>query len=483
MNANEPPMPEAEARLAAFLAAQLGREPSSDDLWQRLASHLSATSAPGERDIMAHLMPDSTTPFASISPARKPPQRPRPPAWRIIPAAAAILIVALVATVFATLHGRQTASVPASGTPGTVTTPTLAPTTTGIGVPPGTAPQDILLGAALSSPSEGWAVGHHDDEKLDTTQINERPLLYHLVNGIWTLVALPASVPGNSDLQAVSFDAPNDGWAVGDGLLHYDGTTWSYVPNPVSGQLSAVQMLAPHVGWATSLNAMSEQDAIIFYDGTHWAAQAIPPQIGHIGLWDLSMLSPTEGWAVGDVSDTTNGTNHAIILHWHGGQWSVQSSFANDFLQSIAMTSPTDGWAVGADQDGAPLVLHYRGGIWAPYTIGSYAVDGGFNKIRMLSPTDGWMTGATITTQDAQKSLTLLHYDGTTWGQVPTPPLGEGRIHASVRSFAISGSAVWAVGYDHWSPADSVTNGNVYVPKLTPLIMQFLNGAWVVVQS
>jgi hypothetical protein len=490
MNANEPPMPEAEARLAAFLTAQPGRDPSPDDLWQRLAPHLSAPSAPGERDIMEHPLPDTTSSSASAAPACRPPHRPRIPAWRAIPVAAAMLIIALVATLFATLHGRQTASVPANGTPGTHPTSTLAPTTTGTGVPPGTAPQDGLSGVSLSSPSDGWAVGQHDDEKLDTSQINQRPLLYHLVNGTWTPVALPASIPGDIGLRAVSFDAPNDGWAVGNhGFLHYDGTAWGYIPNPLGAQFSAVQMLAPNVGWAvgTLFIPNSSRGVIVFYDGTRWTQQPIPALNGAVSMSDLSMLSPQDGWAVGTSTNTMatslNGVSTAIILRWHNGRWGIQDSIPNVILNSIAMTSLADGWAVGGDQYSRPLIYHYQGSSWAPIPIASYPVDGGFGLVRMASPTDGWITGSTTSTQDAQKSLTLLHYDGTAWRQVPTPDVGAGRIHASVVSFAISGSTVWAVGSDFWAPADGVIKGNTFVPKLTPLIMQYVNGAWVVVQG
>jgi hypothetical protein len=72
----------------------------------------------------------------------------------------------------------------------------------------------------------------------------------------------------------------------------------------------------------------------------------------------LTMLSPTEGWAVGD-----NDVNHqSYLLHLRNGVWSKQT-LADGKMEplAIAMLSPTDGWIAGADHpgwDGQGAMLH-----------------------------------------------------------------------------------------------------------------------------
>ncbi len=63
----------------------------------------------------------------------------------------------------------------------------------------------------------------------------------------------------------------------------------------------------------------------------------------------VAMVSPTDGWAVGDT-----------IRHYSGGRWTPVSSPASAELSSVAMVSATDGWAVGE----SGTILHYSGEQW-----------------------------------------------------------------------------------------------------------------------
>jgi photosystem II stability/assembly factor-like uncharacterized protein len=65
------------------------------------------------------------------------------------------------------------------------------------------------------------------------------------------------------------------------------------------------------------------------------------------------MLSPDEGWAVGD---------EGVILLYYNGAWRQVQSPTSQALSSVVMVSPLEGWAVG---DG--VIIHYQAGSWRVY--------------------------------------------------------------------------------------------------------------------
>lgn len=84
------------------------------------------------------------------------------------------------------------------------------------------------------------------------------------------------------DNAAISGTSPTDVWAVygvggSQGLIeHFNGTTWTRVPNPAgsTGELASVAALSPTDAWAMSPDgALSEH-----WNGTAW--QAVPTGAG-----------------------------------------------------------------------------------------------------------------------------------------------------------------------------------------------------------
>ncbi|MGH7191953.1 MAG: hypothetical protein ACREJM_00285, partial [Candidatus Saccharimonadales bacterium] len=118
-------------------------------------------------------------------------------------------------------------------------------------------------------------------------------------------------------------------------------------------------------------------------------------------LQDLAMVSPTEGWAVGDGG----------ILHYACGQWinvsetlpprpaTLPTSEAYyPGLRGVFMLSATNGWAVG---DGG-AIWHYDGTSWRPTAspnVTSYPFRGAgiaLYSVWMVSPVEGWAVGGTM---------------------------------------------------------------------------------------
>ena len=76
------------------------------------------------------------------------------------------------------------------------------------------------------------------------------------------------------------------------------------------------------------------------------------PNPCQLSLSSAAMVSPTDGWAVGEGG---------IILHWNGSVWSQVTSPITGWLLSVAMVSTTDGWAIGE----GGVILHWNGGTWS----------------------------------------------------------------------------------------------------------------------
>lgn len=133
---------------------------------------------------------------------------------------------------------------------------------------------DRLLGLAMVSASEGWAVGYDPGGTRVHHTGPQQGLIVHYHNGVWQPQSAFASPSDNAFfyLSAIAMVSASEGWAVGQEgvIVHYLNGAWTKVQSP-----------------------------------THQALQSI------------TMTSPAEGWAVGD-----NGT----ILHYLHGVWSLYRS-------------------------------------------------------------------------------------------------------------------------------------------------------------
>src|SRR5215467_7712473 len=147
------------------------------------------------------------------------------------------LAAALAATL--ALAAALTGSAPAGALP--------APCEAWTGVPPPSpgATANHLIGTAVLSPCDAWAVGQAVGNGATST------LIEHWDGAAWTVVASPS--PGNgaaARLQSVRADSAGDVWAVGsyfDGtttftlILRWDGHAWTQATSPNPGTANFLQ--------------------------------------------------------------------------------------------------------------------------------------------------------------------------------------------------------------------------------------------------
>jgi hypothetical protein len=153
-------------------------------------------------------------------------------------------------------------------------------------------------------------------------------------------------------VDTVATVSPDEVWVAGElgTLLHLSGGKWTSVANP-AGQvnLTKIVMLSSDEGWAvgtTGTDARFQQAVILHYSAGQWVAVKSPTSV--------SLVSPTEGWAVGD----------GAMFHYADGQWTTTYTAA--FLESVAMVSPEEGWAAGGWGEGpyGAAMLHDVNGQW-----------------------------------------------------------------------------------------------------------------------
>ena len=263
-----------------------------------------------------------------------------------------------------------------------------------------------LFGLYMRASTDAWAVG-------DNPGGAGTPPTILRWNGIaWTVVSPPGVALGER-LNSVYMLSATEGWSVGSALfatsatvLKWDGTIWSSVPSgtATTDELKSVHMLTSTDGWAVGCDAacpittFSDSDSgpvIIRWNGLAWS-MVTPPNPGVIGgLWSVHMLSPTNGWAVGELA--TDG--RLTIIHWDGTQWRRvpgPAAGAGSVLASVRMVNANDGWAVGVDPSvPETIIVHWDGVTWnvvATLPIPS-TLSLGMKSVFTVSALDGWAVG------------------------------------------------------------------------------------------
>ncbi len=280
---------------------------------------------------------------------------------------------------------------------------------------PGGSTLPSLAGISMVSPTLGWAVGNtgsagrigaiyaFDGTKwkpqhiptsctLDTIQMLSATdgwaggdgCIMRFASGQWQLAFRVAY-----RVTSISMVSAIEGWAAaasgtsGDNpgspvMVHIIGgqaapVTFAPPPNLSAGSyqvnysMVSVFMLSATDGWATGSAQIlipgadtGAYDVLLHLINGVWQETPLPgDDVG--GLGNISLVSPTEGWAVGNT-----------FLHYHSGTWSDVAAPPNIQPQQIFMVSATEGWATGQQLPTgsgpiAPVLLHYHNGAWSVF--------------------------------------------------------------------------------------------------------------------
>src|SRR5262252_3381549 len=264
----------------------------------------------------------------------------------------------------------------------------------------------------------------------------------------------------NDFLSAISGDAENDVWAVGNLSIHFDGSTWTAIPVATTNQLMGVAVLSPTDVWAVGSIiripfALVSQ--IQHFDGDSWSVVESPHFPSGEVLKAIQALSDQDIFAVGSFKDQFQ-KQQPLVEHFDGTAWSIVSTPQFDggqgaVLNSIAIISDSDIWAVGRAgsldfSNDRPFAIHFDGDTWT--AVGVPSVENApfheLNAVAAIASDDVWAVGTFINLATLSREQTLIvHFDGTAWSIVPSPNQ-ESFDNALFGVAAVSSNSVWAVG-------------------------------------
>jgi hypothetical protein len=204
------------------------------------------------------------------------------------------------------------------------------------------------------------------------------------------------NVAPQSFLTDVAAITPTNVWAVGgtpSGPLveHWNGTAWTHVTTPGTGQLEGVKAIS-----ASSVFAVG-QDEILHYNGTSWSTVSFPGADPNVVISQVNRVPQTTHlWAVG--YDSTTSTPTPVALYYNGSTWASIPPPQRGSLAGVAANSQTDVWAAGTRSNGGAYVVHWNGSAWS--VVSGTALNVG--QVAHMTKTPGspvlWAVGSSVNT-------------------------------------------------------------------------------------
>jgi len=265
----------------------------------------------------------------------------------------------------------------------------------------------------------------------------------------------------------------NSAGATGQALIvRWNGSSWQKVasasPSSNGNVLSGVAATSAASAWAVGSYFTPgglSQTLIERWNGTTWAQTPSPNPGGatrNNQLAGVAATSASNAWAVGSYAASASDPGHTLIVRWNGTRW-AQVPSPNpggaghpDSLSGVAATSASDAWAVGSyassGSAGRNLVVHWDGKTWTQVpspNAGSAGAANSLSAVAATSASDAWAVGS-YSAGGEIRTLTL-HWDGKTWTKVPSPNAGTGK-NVLYGVAATSATNAWAVGFRFSGP-------------------------------
>jgi len=193
---------------------------------------------------------------------------------------------------------------------------------------------------------------------------------------------------------------PNDVYAVGDSINHWDGTGW-HMAVPSSSGPSHASLRGPFFGvWGSGPDdvfVVGGSGVIVHWDGNDWTDLASGEP------WDIVGVSGVGRSDVFAVGGPLSG--NGFLIHWDGAAWSTIWTDADFF--------PAGVWAIGSDD--VYMTDWIGGGIYHWDGTAVSKLDAGTGS---LAVTGVWGSGPKDVFA-AVEGGTIVHWDGTRWTMTP----------------------------------------------------------------
>lgn len=277
------------------------------------------------------------------------------------------------------------------------------------------------------------------------------------------------TLPITGTLQSVAAVGTDDVWAVGDGIIHWNGQRWQTVPyptptgTPVAGlHFTSVAAGAGNSVWAVAVG--TNYTAIEHWNGSAWTrlpysplpppphpltSGTIPsPSATPVTLYPdsfdaVSATGSNDAYVVGSASYPGVLPHYVVLYHCTASDCAyLTSSIGSNSSccsNELAARSPSDIWIAGVGLHGGKFIDH-----WDGHNIErTYATLRGGDGLVAISANDVW-AGTGIPA--------LSRWDGISWQPAPAPPGTQSAGHTPLAARA--GNDLWGafgtVGVAHW---------------------------------
>jgi hypothetical protein len=220
-------------------------------------------------------------------------------------------------------------------------------------------PADVWAVGSISDGTGGTRtpfVAHWDGSRWEPVPNVTRGALATTYAALQSVVAVAPD-----DVWAVGIRAASDPARPGAGdnrtlIEHWDGTSWMLVPSPqadttsVPYSLSGISAVAGDDVWVVghaNPDGGATRPLVEHWDGTSWTIVPTPVSAPGARLHAVAAISSGDVWSVGEEQPLSGSGVETLIEHWDGTNWSaVGPTFAERRL--VALTALPDGTVFAA---------------------------------------------------------------------------------------------------------------------------------------
>jgi hypothetical protein len=247
------------------------------------------------------------------------------------------------------------------------------------------------------------------------------------------------------------------------------------------GNLEAVAATSATNVWAIGYFGNGIPALIVHWDGRRWGS--VPVRIPtRTSLNAVAASSSGNAWILAEAYHGNDSTwEEPLILHWDGHAWRQVpfSAPSGTFLSSVSVTSPTSAWAVGSytsadrfSSSARPIALHWNGSAWRRVLLPSLPMPAGggatLSAVSATSASNAWATGTFLSSEGSPGAGFVLHWNGSSWSQVPSAPASAGNPIAVV---ATATDYAWLAG-----TVSGLWNGHDWQTVPIPLVKRLPDG-------
>lgn len=343
-------------------------------------------------------------------------------------------------------------------------------------VPTAAAPQGQRILHAGVQMQEGWIVGDSPNPGDATTG---RAIVLRWNGFTWSNVSAGLPARANQNLLGVSVLSYADAWAVGQTggggagacttnrarIIGWNGNAWGCAASPIGEHLNGVSLVSATDGWAVGDRTANSGNGWVFlrWNGATWNNFPLNTNpVRASNLNGIHMLNANEGWAVGDQNNNGGGCgNTGRILRWTGVNWACVASPSVEGLNAVYMLDTDgdgvadDGWAVGRRVGAGAnqwTLVRWNGVVWANVAATTGVAAQHLRSVYCNNASDCWAVGNRQGC--ANPGLTVLRWNGANWACQAGLPVVDRDLNAVACFHAAD---CWAAGdrgtIIHWDGA------------------------------